>query len=64
MSSDRTSGGGLVLLGAVLLGVNYLYQGVQIHPDWHAAFERSYFQLLALFCVYLDIRRGRKRNDD
>lgn len=28
--------------------VNFGWQAVQIHPDWHVALERSFFQAFAL----------------
>ncbi|MCK1717204.1 hypothetical protein [Bradyrhizobium sp. 141] len=39
--------------GIGIVSSNYLYQLISDHPDWAAASERSFFQIIALVVVGL-----------
>ena len=43
----------LIIVAAGLTVGNVLYQLVFSHPQWGVAFDRTYFQCLALVAVYL-----------
>ena len=34
-----------------MIASNFIYQIFRVVPDWNAAFERSFFQTVALGCV-------------
>jgi hypothetical protein len=43
----------LIAVTVGLVFANFLYQAFFQSPDWKNAFERSYFQVVAILCVWL-----------